>query len=164
MRIRTATEAHLPALLEIYNDEVLHGVATFDTEPQTLEARRAWLRAHNVDHHPLIVALSETDEVLGYASLSTFIQKDAFASTVELSIYVHRRHRHEGVGSTLLAAVLDLARRDEQLHRVVSIITTENKASEALHEKFGFHRAGILTEVGFKFGRALSVGYWELAV
>ena len=53
MLIRTAELSDLPALLAIYNDEVKNGVATFDTEPQTMEERRAWFDAHNVENHPL---------------------------------------------------------------------------------------------------------------
>ena len=54
MLIRTAELSDLPALLAIYNDEVKNGVATFDTEPQTMEERRAWFDAHNVENHPLL--------------------------------------------------------------------------------------------------------------
>ena len=164
MIIRPATASDLPELLAIYNDEVEHGVATFDTKPQTLEERRPWLEAHNVANHPLIVGVAEDGAIAGYASLSSFIAKDAYASTVELSIYVARNCRHQGVGRSLFSAILDMARSDSRTHRVISIITTENAASEALHQKFGFRKAGVLSEVGYKFGRALSVGYWELAV
>lgn len=164
MLIRTAQPADLPELLAIYNDEVLHGVATFDTEPQTLEQRRVWFDAHNIENHPLIVGVADDGSITGYASLSAFIAKDAYASTVELSIYVARNQRGQGVGKQLFTAILALAQKDERTHRVISIITTENQASESLHRKFGFRKAGVLTEVGYKFGRALSVGYWELAV
>ena len=164
MLIRTAHPADLPALLAIYNDEVENGVATFDTEPQTLEARRVWFDAHNVDNHPLLTAVADDGTIAGYASLSTFCAKKAYSPTVELSIYVNRALRGHGVGKALMTAIIDAAKKDDRTHRIISIITTENKASESLHQKFGFREVGILTEVGFKFGRALSVGYWELAV
>lgn len=59
MLIRTAELSDLPALLAIYNDEVKKGVATFDTEPQTLEERRAWFDAHNIENHPLLTAVAD---------------------------------------------------------------------------------------------------------
>jgi phosphinothricin acetyltransferase len=37
-----------------------------------------------------------------------------------------------------------------------------NLASVALHEKCGFKKAGHLTEAGFKFGRWIDVGYWQV--
>jgi phosphinothricin acetyltransferase len=44
----------------------------------------------------------------------------------------------------------------------MSVITVPNQASTDFHEKFGFKQAGCFTEVGYKFGRRLDVGYWEL--
>ena len=164
MLIRTAELSDLPALLAIYNDEVKNGVATFDTEPQTMEERGAWFDAHNVENHPLLTAVANDGTIAGYASLSTFCAKKAYFPTVELSIYVNRALRGHGVGKALMTAIIDAAKKDERTHRIISIITTENEASKALHSKFGVREVGVLSEVGFKFGRALSVGYWELAV
>ena len=164
MLIRTAELSDLPALLAIYNDEVKNGVATFDTEPQTMEERRAWFDAHNIENHPLLTAVTDDSTIAGYASLSTFCAKKAYSPTVELSIYVNRALRGHGVGKALMTAVIETAKKDERTHRIISIITTENEASKALHRKFGFREVGVLSEVGFKFGRTLSVGYWELAV
>lgn len=40
--IRRAVPKDLPVMLDIYNDEVLHGSATFDVTPKTLEERQVW--------------------------------------------------------------------------------------------------------------------------
>ena len=40
--IRRAVPNDLPVMLDIYNDEVLHGSATFDVTPKTLEERQVW--------------------------------------------------------------------------------------------------------------------------
>ena len=45
--IRVAEQADLPALLQIYNEEVLHGTATFDLHPKTLAERQVWFDQHN---------------------------------------------------------------------------------------------------------------------
>ena len=66
--IRVAEQADLPALLQIYNEEVLHGTATFDLHPKTLAERQVWFEQHNRDNHPLLTA--ELDgTIAGYASL-----------------------------------------------------------------------------------------------
>lgn len=85
--IRKSVESDLPALLDIYNHEVEHGVATFDLKPLTLEERAVWFYEHNKENHPLITAELDGKPV-GYASLSSFSSKAAYHSTVELSIYV----------------------------------------------------------------------------
>ena len=51
--IRKSVESDLPALLDIYNHEVEHGVATFDLKPLTLEERAVWFYEHNKENHPL---------------------------------------------------------------------------------------------------------------
>ena len=77
MLIRTAELSDLPALLAIYNDEVKKGVATFDTDPQTWEERRAGFDAHYIENHPLLTAVADDGTIAGYASLSTFCAKKA---------------------------------------------------------------------------------------
>lgn len=151
MEIRVAEQRDMQAMLDIYNDEVVHGVATLDLNPKTLAERQPWFDAHNRENHPLIVA--ETDgEVAGYASLSEYREKEAYRSTVELSIYVARSHRRKGVATALMAAILELARADDRTHAVVSVITSGNETSEKLHAKFGFTFCGTIPEVGMKFG------------
>ena len=163
MRIRIAREEDLPALLAIYNYEVRHGVATFDTEEATLPGRRAWLLAHNRDNHPLFVA-EEGGAVLGYVSLSVFSAKPAYDGTVELSLYVAPDARGRGVGGALLEHIISWARQDARTHALISIITAENAVSRHLHERLGFRLCGTLHEVGWKFGRWLDVAYYELKV
>lgn len=163
MEIRIAQQADLPELLDIYNDEVLHGVATLDLTPKTLAERQVWFDAHNKDNHPLIVAV-EHGEVAGYASLSDYREKEAYRSTVELSIYVARSHRRQGVATALMGAILDMARADERTHAVVSVITSGNQASQKLHGKFGFTFCGTIPEAGMKFGAYQGIDNYFLRV
>ena len=163
MIIRQAEARDLPQLTAIYNDEVLTGVATLDLTPKTEAERRVWLDAHNRDNHPLLVA--EVDgRAAGYASLSPYREKEAFRSTVELSIYVARDFRRRGVASALMEAILAQAREDARTHLVVSVITRGNEASERLHAHYGFTFCGTLHQVGMKFGRYLDIDNYELTV
>lgn len=163
MQIRKAEQRDLPALLDIYNYEVVNGTATFDKTPQTLAQRQVWFDAHNIENHPLYVAVCE-NEVAGYVSLSAYREKEAYRSTVELSVYVHPDHRGKGIAAAMLAFILDEARRDETIHTVVSVITSGNVASVKLHEKFGFTFGGTLKEVGVKFDRYLDIDQYYLHV
>ena len=163
MVVRAAREADLPTMLAIYNDEVAHGTATFDTDPREGEAARTWFAEHNVGNHPLIVAEAD-GQVAGYASLSTYNRKAAYSTTVELSVYVASEKRGRGVGTELMEAILDLARKDPRTHLVVSLISAGNDASVRLHRRFGFTYAGTLHEVGEKFGQLIDVDFYELRV
>lgn len=163
MIIRTAIKEDLTALLDIYNYEVLYGIATFDLHPKTIEERILWFEAHNIDNHPLLTA-EEDGNAVGYASLSEYREKEAFRTTVELSVYIDPAYRGKGIASALMAEILKYAREREDIHTVVSVITAGNKASVHLHEKFGFTFCGTMHEVGMKFGKYLDIENYELRV
>lgn len=162
MQIRLAEERDLPELLAIYNEEVLHGTATFDVVPLTLEERMPWLKAHNVDNHPLITAVDDDGHLMGYASLSSYRPKDAYRTTVELSVYVARSDRRKGVASAMMTELLAMAEADPNTHLVVSVITSGNEASQKLHQRFGFTWSGTVPETGMKFGEWMGIEtYWK---
>ena len=163
MHIRTAIQSDLPALLDIYNYEVVNGTATLDLQPRTMAERQIWFDEHNTDNHPLIVAEIDGNAV-GYATLSPYRTKEAYRSTVELSIYVHRDHRNQGIASALMEEILRMAREDERTHTVVSVITSGNEASTNLHKKFGFEWGGRIPEVGLKMGKYLAIDNYYLTV
>ena len=161
--IRSITKDDVFACLSIYNYEVEHGVATLDLEPRTLEEWHEWYNAHSDEHHPIIVGTID-DVVVGYASLSPYRTKDAFKSTVELSIYIHQEYRGKGVASKLMAYILEHTKSTDTLHTVVSVITAGNAASTALHERFGFTYCGLTPQVGFKNGKYQDTETYALLV
>lgn len=150
-------------LLDIYNYEVEHGTATFDMEPKSMEEWQEWFLAHNKDHHPLLVA-EQDGHVAGYASLSAYRPKDAYRCTVELSVYVAPNDRRCGVATALMAEILKIAREDETIHTVLSVITSGNAASCKLHKRFGFEFCGTIPDVGKKFGMYLGIDHYRLCV
>jgi len=149
LTIRSITKNDVADCLDIYNYEVVNGVATLDLETRTLPEWQAWYEAHQTSEHCIFLGLMD-DVVVGYASLSPYRTKDAFKSTVELSIYIHEDYRGKGVASKLMAHILKHAKETETLHTVVSVITAGNAASTALHERFGFTYCGLTPQVGFK--------------
>lgn len=163
MLIRKAELKDLKDLLEIYNYEVVYGISTLDIHPKTLEEWKQWFDAHNIDNHPLIVA--EIDgHAVGYASLSPYREKEAYCSTVELSVYVDVSYRKMGIADALMKAILDMAREDESIHMVVSVITGGNEASIRLHDKYGFTYCGSIHEVGVKFSEYRDIENYELRI
>ena len=101
---------------------------------------------------------------MGYASQSPYRDKEAYRSTVELSIYVGKAHRRKGAATCLMREILEMAKKDARTHLVVSVITAGNEASVSLHGRFGFTYCGTIHEVGEKFGRLLDIENYELEV
>ncbi|MBI2566711.1 MAG: N-acetyltransferase [Candidatus Schekmanbacteria bacterium] len=154
--VRTARLSDLEAITAIYNHEVLHGSATFDTEPKHLEEQLLWFGKHD-ERHPLLVATPDSNgEVLGWASLSAWSDRCAYAGTVENSIYVAPQSRGTGVGKLLLGDLLRVA-AEAGTHTVLARIADGNPASVHLHERAGFRHVGRMFEVGYKFGRWIDV-------
>ena len=161
--IRSIAKDDVFACLTIYNYEVEHGVATLDLEPRTLEEWHEWYNAHSDEQYPIIVGTID-DVVVGYASLSPYRLKDAFKSTVELSIYIHKDYRGQGVATRLMERILEMAKADTMIHNVVSVITAGNEESTKLHNRFGFTYCGLTPEVGFKHGKYQDTETYALLV
>lgn len=68
LTIREATLPDLGAITEIYNEAILKTVATFDTEPKTVEEQKSWFAEHG-SKYPMLIAEQDSLTV-GWASLS----------------------------------------------------------------------------------------------
>ena len=155
MRTRLVELRDAEATRVIYNVEVLESTVTFDITPRSLADQRQWIDEHS-GGHPAIVAVDRAGEVVGFASLSPFKPRAAYAPTVEDSVYVHREGRGQGVGELLLREIIRLG-TDHGFHSVIARIVGGHEASIALHRKCGFEEIGCEREVGRKFGRWLDV-------
>lgn len=163
IQIRKAVKEDLKALLDIYNYEVLNGVATLDIHPKTMDEWLEWFDKHKDVHHPLYVAINGAN-VMGYVSLSPYREKEAFDSTVELSVYISPDYRNKGVATALMEFIIDYAKKESSIHNVVSVITAGNDASTKLHAKFGFEFCGKIPQVGVKKGAYQDIENYSLIV
>ena len=152
--IRRAKLSDAASIAHIYNEAIASTTATFDTEPKTVEERIEWLKSHD-DRHPILVA--EVDgAVVGWASLTRWSDRTAYADTAESSFYVHSTHRGCGIGRKLKEAIIDEARR-LKYHTLIARITEGSTESLHLNESTGYVHVGTLKEVGRKFGKWLDV-------
>ena len=155
MKIRAATEADLTGMFAIYDEEVLHGTATFDTQPKTPAERLAWFRDDGEGRYPILVA-DDGGAVAGWGRLYPWSNRRAYARTAENAVYVHPQHRGRGVGRALLAELLRLA-PERGVALVIARVVEGNAGSRALHEALGFQTLGVMRRCGEKFGRLLDV-------
>ena len=157
MSVRTRLVEHgdADAILEIYNLEVLTSTVTFDIVPRTIDEQHTWIEEH-AGGHPAIVALADDDTVIGFASLSPYRPRPAYAPTVEDSVYVHPESRGAGVGRALLSEIVRLAGL-HGFHSAIARIVGGHAASIALHARCGFEHVGVEREVGRKLNQWLDV-------
>ncbi|HLN45915.1 MAG TPA: GNAT family N-acetyltransferase [Candidatus Sulfotelmatobacter sp.] len=154
LNIRRALLKDLDTITEIYNEAILHTVATLDTEPKTAKNQKLWFTEHD-DSHPLLVA-EQNGQIMGWASLTKWSDRCAYSGTAEVSLYVKKEHQGEGIGRKLLKALLEEGEK-ANLHTVIARVTRNNEASVHLFESEGFEFIGVMREVGQKFGKLLDV-------
>ncbi|MET7596589.1 MULTISPECIES: N-acetyltransferase family protein [unclassified Streptomyces] len=159
VQVRTGVEADLGALTDLYNHYVRETPITFDTVPFTPGERRPWLLSHPEDgpHRLMVATAGGSQRILGYATSGPFRAKPAYATSVEVTVYVAPGAGGRGIGTLLYNALFE-SLAGEDLHRAYAGIAQPNEASARLHERFGFRHVGTYREVGRKFGR-----YWDVA-
>ena len=152
MELRAATPADIPAIRAIYAHHVLHGLASFETEPPSLAEMRSRFDSITAGGHPYLVA-ADGGDVLGYAYASVYRTRPGYRYTVEDSVYVSPARVGHGIGRRLLATLIDESGRRGYRQMLAVIGDSANAASIRLHRACGFAPAGTLRSVGFKFGR-----------
>lgn len=95
-------------------------------------------------------------QVAGWASLSKWSDRLAYADTAEISLYVHSTQRGRGIGRRLVEAIV-LEGQKADLHTLIARIAAGNQISVRLHEAAGFEHIGVMRQVGRKFGQLLDI-------
>jgi L-amino acid N-acyltransferase YncA len=157
--VRAATPGDAAAVQAIYAFHVAHGTASFDTEAPDTGFWRDKIAQVRAKGWPFLAA-ERDGEVVGHAYATQFRDRAAYAHTCENSIYVADEARGQGVGSTLLAALVAAARASG-FEQMIAVIGGGEPASVALHEKLGFAHAGRMHNVGYKFGRKFDTVYMQ---
>jgi phosphinothricin acetyltransferase len=152
--IRRAQPSDLAAITEIYNEAIATTTATFDTEPKTALEQDRWFASHG-PRHPILVAQVD-GQVVGWAALSEWSGRCAYADTAETSFYVKSDFRGRGIGRKLKRGIIEEARR-LKFHTLIARVAQGSDASMHLNESLGFKHVGRLKEVGQKFGKRLDV-------
>lgn len=135
------SEAHWPAVAQIYKQGVNTGFATFEKEIPTYEQ---WNKNHITNCR--LVAIGN-DKILGWAALSPVSGRCVYGGVAEVSIYIAETARGLGIGYLLMEELITSSEK-EGFWTLQSGIFPENKASIKLHEKAGFRFLGRRERVG----------------
>ncbi|MFL0804252.1 MAG: GNAT family N-acetyltransferase [Agarilytica sp.] len=158
--IREATERDAAKVSEIYNHYIQNTVITFEesliTESEFVER----IRRVQAAGYSWLVAV-ENEEIVGYAYSSKWNERTAYRNTAEVSVYLSHTATSAGWG-TRLYEVLFSTLQEKGIHSVIAGVSLPNSSSVAIHEKFGMEKVAHFKEVGFKFGKWLDVGYWQV--
>ena len=159
MQIRRAELADFAEITAIYNSIVQTSTAIYNSVPSSVEERFTWWQSRLEKGFPVLVAADESG-VLGYASFGEFRSWPGYRFTVEGTIHIREDSRGHGVGRQLLVRLIDEARAAGK-HVMIAGVDSENAASLRFLRAFGFEPAGELREVGWKFGRYLTLNFLQ---
>jgi L-amino acid N-acyltransferase YncA len=158
--VRPAVASDMDAITLIYAHHVSHGTGSFETEaPDRTEMARRW---SEVEARGLPWLVAEDDgEIGGYAYAAPYRARPAYRHTVEDSIYVRADRLGTGLGKLLMPALITATQACGMRQMIAVIGDSANQSSITLHRRFGFDDAGLLRDVGFKFGRWLDTVFMQ---
>lgn len=130
-----------PIVQSIYREGIATGNATFETDVPEWEK---WDKSHLSDCR--LVAKS-ADEIVGWIALSLVSGRCVYKGVAEVSLYVKESARGQGVGKTLLRAVIEESERTG-IWTLQGVIFPENKASIAMAKSCGFREVGRRERIG----------------
>jgi putative acetyltransferase len=122
---------------------------TLQLPMRSLEDRREWFTQRPQGTHSLV---AEVDgRVVGQLGLHQD-RNPRRRHCASIGMAVHDDFQGRGIGSALMAAMIDLADKWLDLRRIELTVYTDNPAAVHLYEKFGFVIEGTLRNYAFRNG------------
>ena len=139
--VRAMQAQDWPAVARIYQEGMDGNLATFQTECPGWEE---WDAAHCKQCR---LVITRGGEVVGWAALSSYSGRPVYRGVGALSIYIGAEARGQGVGKTLLTAMI-VSSEEAGFWTIQSGIMENNAASVALHRGCGFRMVGYREKIG----------------
>ena len=157
--IRRATIQDVQAITNIYNVYVQNSVATFETEPVTLQEMHR--RVEEISSQYPFLVYEKNGKVLGYCYAHKWKARTAYDRTLETTVYVATSSQRKGIGKEIMVHLIEKCRQTGA-HVLVACITSGNENSVRLHRQLGFQQVSHFRQVGMKFARWLDVIDFQL--
>ncbi|AIQ38006.1 L-amino acid N-acyltransferase YncA [Paenibacillus sp. PastF-3] len=154
LNVRHATLQDLKSILRIYNQGIEDRIATLETEEKDSAFMEGWFQNHR-GRYSILVAVRE-DEVIGWASLNPYSHRCAYNGVADLSIYIDRHFRGQGIGNTLLE-VLEKSALEQEFYKIVLFTFPFNQAGQMLYQKRGYRQVGVFEKQGVMDGAFIDV-------
>ncbi len=159
-KIRDAKKSDMNAVHKIFNEVLINTTATFEEEPYSL---KTWLEIFDFklsQKTPFIVA-EHNNIVVGYGTFGPFRKASGYKITVEHSLHVDKQFRGQGIGKSILNALIKKA-SEIDIENMIAAIDADNLSSIQLHEKLGFKIVGKIENVARKFSKDLTLVFLQL--
>jgi L-amino acid N-acyltransferase YncA len=157
--IRLAQPADAAGILAIYAPYCESTCVSFEVVAPTIDEMRERIRNITAGYPWLV---GEIDgQIAGYVYASRHRERAAYRWAVDVAVYIAAAQQRRGLGRTLYDTLFSIL-REQGFFKAIAGITLPNAASVGLHERMGFREAAVFRGVGYKCGRWLDVGWWQL--
>jgi putative acetyltransferase len=112
------------------------------------EQTRKWIETTSEDHTSIVAVLD--GRLVGSAGVVQFKGRRSHVGSIHLC--VHDEYQGRGIGSALLAALIDAADNWLNLRRLELTVFVDNEAAMRLYKKFGFEIEGTRRCDAFRDG------------
>lgn len=147
--IERFAEAHIDGITALYNDPAV----ARQLLQMPYQSREVWRKRLDPDNERRValVALHQ-GTVIGSCSIEQFARiRRTHCGSIGMGVAV--QWQGKGIGSRLLAAVLEVADSWMNLQRVELTVYADNDAAVGLYRKFGFEHEGLLRDYAVRDGR-----------
>lgn len=147
-RIERCTEQHISGLAALYNDPAV----ARQVLQMPYQAPELWRKRLVLDDERRVTLMAmHQDQVIGSASLEQYPRvRRSQCGSIGMGVAVAWQGR--GVGTRLLAELMEVADNWMGLRRVELTVYTDNAPAIALYRKFGFEVEGTLREFALRDG------------
>lgn len=157
--IRIASFSDIGQITEIYNQGIQDRIATLESTIKSMEEMIAWFK-NKSSRHKVLVINDENNVVKGWASLNVFNARECYQGVTDLSIYIRRENRGQGLGKELLLALIEMAKH-MGFYKMVLTTLAVNNAGHKLYQSVGFTKVGTYVKQGILDGKWVDVNIME---
>ena len=141
LTIRAARAADAPQITQIDAACLATGQATFR------DVSHDWSSFYAAFGSTVALVATREARVVAWAGVSRPSAREVYAGVGETSVYVDPALHGQGIGQRMMEALIEAA-ESEGFWTLTAQIFPENKASIALHQRFGFVALGMRRRLG----------------
>jgi aminoglycoside 6'-N-acetyltransferase len=138
---RPPRDEDVPALAALRNDVPTQHALLAQPRPNSLDDVRAWIARRTSNPTALFRIVADDDgAAVGFTQV---VEIDERSRHGVFGIAIDARHRGHGHGRAALEQMVEAARADGRLDKLVLYVAADNDPARALYRSAGFHEIGV---------------------
>ena len=143
--VRSALKQDAAAILDLSKDvigEEIYQLTSGAEFKMTIEAEEKWIESHHANPNHIILVAEMNSKIVGMLDFSNGHRK-RIAHTGEFGMSVDKSARDQGIGTLLLAALIEWTSKNSTIEKIGLSVHSNNQRAIALYKKMGFEVEGV---------------------